>query len=96
MTVLACGCESVSLPPYIRFCARHDPARVETLENLCHGILARAKGVVDGLDGRAGTFLPRIANVSAADAMEDLLEDFGPQFRKLMAVVPSPTEGTLR
>ena len=96
MSVLACGCESSSAPPYVRFCARHDPARVEALENLCHAILARAKGVGNELDSTTGTFFPRFTNISAADAMDDLVEEFAPQLRRLMAAGPLPVEGSER
>lgn len=94
MAALECGCESSPTPPYIRFCGRHDPARVQALENLCYAILTRAKEVGDKLDSATGTFLPRIANISASDAMDDLVEEFAPQLRKLMAVGPLPSRGS--
>jgi len=85
MDALPCGCGPSSNPPYVRFCARHDPARVKALEQLSHDILRKAQEVYGKLDGASGAFLPQFARISAADAMQDLLEEFLPQFQKLMA-----------
>jgi len=100
MNALPCGCGPSSSPPYVRFCARHDPARVRALEQWCHDILTRAQEVYGKLDSAAGNLVPLLTKASAADAMQDLLEEFMPQFRKLMAYgaplpngeTPRPTE----
>jgi hypothetical protein len=97
MFALPCGCEPSSSPPYIRYCARHDPDRVKRLEALCNDILTRAQGVAGKLDGTAGSLFPRYAQVSAGDAMEDLLEEFTPRFQRLMDFGPVlPGAGTLQ
>jgi hypothetical protein len=88
MSDLSCGCGPSSTPPYVHFCARHDPVRIEALERLCHDILARAKAVADKMDSSVGVFFPRAVNVSASDAMDDLLDEFAPRFRKPMTVGP--------
>ena len=85
MDALPCGCGPSSIPPYVRFCARHDPARVKALEQLSHDILAKAQEVYGKLDSSSGVFLPQYTRISAADEMQDLLEEFVPQFQKLMA-----------
>ena len=85
MDALPCGCGPSSIPPYVRFCARHDPARVKALEQLCHDFLTRAREVYDKLDSPAGPLFPGYSRISAADTMQDLLEEFVPQFQKLMA-----------
>lgn len=86
MDDLPCGCASSSSPPYLRFCARHDPGRVKALEQLCYDILERAQAVFGKLDGAAGNFMPLLTKTSAADAMQDLLEEFVPRYRKLMSL----------
>lgn len=93
MDGLPCGCGSSSSPPYVRFCARHDPVRVKALEQLCHDILERAQAVFGKLDGAAGNFMPLYAKISAADEMQDLLEEFVPRYRKLLTLSsPLPSD----
>ena len=84
MAAHPCGCESSPDPPYIRYCARHDPARVRALEQLCHDVLERAQAVASKLDSAVGNLSPLLTKTIAADAMQDLLEEFAPQYRKLM------------
>ena len=85
MDALSCGCRPSSSPPYVHFCARHDPARVKALEQLCHDILTQAQAVYGRLDSATGVFLPGYTRISAEDAMQDLLEEFLPRFNQLMA-----------
>lgn len=92
MAALSRGRGPGSSPPYSRFCARHDPVRVEALEQLCRAILTGVKAIADGTNSAVGDFFPLFAKTSAADAMDDLLEEFLPQFRKLM-VVGKPLPG---
>ena len=78
----------------MHFCARHDPVRVKALEQLGHDILTHAQAVYGTLDSTTGVFLPAYTKMSAEDAMQDLLEEFLPQFNKLMAYDrPLPTGG---
>ena len=69
----------------MHFCPRHDPARVKALEQLGHDILTRAQEVYGQLDSASGMFFPQVSRISADQAMHDLLEQFLPQYQKLMA-----------
>ena len=83
--------------PFILYCARHDPARVLELERLSYDVLTRLRAVYGDLDSQVSTYFPRFTKANASDAMQDLLEEFLPKYRKLIgASSDRPTGAPLR
>ena len=81
---LACGCRSLEAPPFVRFCARHDPARVEALERVCREMVLRVKQVRDGTDSSTGrAFFPRFTAASTSDRLDDLVEELVALYRSI-------------